>query len=270
MSKKITAKDISRTLWGHFEGYDYHLENTYVFMWESDFLCASRDRGYFYEVEIKVSRSDFKADFKKDKHELMLRAKEPLITKKTSFNNYGTLNGKRVQLYSGIDYIKPQNQLPNCFYYACPEGIISPNELPPYAGLLVYKNGWITSVKKAPFIHKQNNLVRKRSILLDKFYYLSQRRKQENRHLQDFKVTHEPKLKFLQQALKSHGINPDRGFQPEFLGDYGHNFIDLVNFIYKQTGKDPKEMDIYNLFQKYHGKPPIKEDQPVFIRPGKI
>ena len=42
----------------------YFLNNLYIFSnsWESDYLSLTKS-GYFYEGEVKVSRSDFKADF---------------------------------------------------------------------------------------------------------------------------------------------------------------------------------------------------------------
>ena len=50
----------------------YVIENLYVFNWESDKLIETRS-GLFYEFEIKVSRADFKNDFKnkKDKHAIL-------------------------------------------------------------------------------------------------------------------------------------------------------------------------------------------------------
>jgi hypothetical protein len=67
---QLTAKDINIALYRLFENYEYKLNNTYVFGgWESDFFAQSKS-GYFIEVEIKVSRSDFFVDFKKDKHRL--------------------------------------------------------------------------------------------------------------------------------------------------------------------------------------------------------
>lgn len=55
-----------------FSNHKYILTNTYVFAWESDFFSVT-DAGYIYEVEVKISRSDFKSDFGKDKH-LYLKA----------------------------------------------------------------------------------------------------------------------------------------------------------------------------------------------------
>ncbi len=39
----------------------------------------------------------------------------------------------------------------NLFYYCCPKGLIKPEELPPFAGLLEYENGNIFKTIKAPF-----------------------------------------------------------------------------------------------------------------------
>ena len=47
----------------------YDVDGLYIFDWESDKLIETR-AGLIYEFEIKVSKSDFKNDFKhkKDKH----------------------------------------------------------------------------------------------------------------------------------------------------------------------------------------------------------
>lgn len=49
-----------------------------------------------------------------------------------------------------------------------------------YAGLMyILPNGKIKVIKKAPFIHKEKHDLKQ--VLLDKFYYLSQRLKNENK-----------------------------------------------------------------------------------------
>ena len=52
-----------------FNSVRYNINNLYVFDWESDKLLETKS-GYIYEFEIKISRGDFKNDFKhkKDKH----------------------------------------------------------------------------------------------------------------------------------------------------------------------------------------------------------
>ena len=73
------------------------------------------------EFEIKKSRSDFHADFKKkEKH-------------------FSTSNGY------GCNY----------FYYACPMGLINKNEVPEYAGLIYATSKGCYIVKKAPILHQE-------------------------------------------------------------------------------------------------------------------
>lgn len=76
--------------------------------------------GYLYEVEVKLTTSDFRADFNKERYG---DKKHDLIKA-----------GKRT----------------NYFSYCCPEGVITPEMIPPYAGL-VYFNGYtFTTVVRPP------------------------------------------------------------------------------------------------------------------------
>lgn len=116
----------------------YRLENLFVFGWESDLLFLTRS-GYWTEVEIKVSRADFLADVrnKKDKHACL------------------SDDGFR--------------RKPNYFFYAVPEGLVRPEEVPLYAGL-VWVDRWASVVKKAPLLHKDK--IDPNSLdLADKFYF---------------------------------------------------------------------------------------------------
>lgn len=136
----------------------YCIENLYVYKWESDLLLISKS-DYAYEVEAKISRSDFKNDFKHkvDKHTLM--------EEKTSI------------LSSNIDNLG--SKLPNYFYYAVPENLIAVEEVPEYAGLIYVSptvenpdvdNDWYWKarvIKEAPLIHKDKFSIS----LQDKFYY---------------------------------------------------------------------------------------------------
>ncbi len=68
----MNASDIIKMVYSNFINYDYKLLNTFVFDWESDFFAKSKS-GYTMEVEVKISRSDYFADFqKKEKHRLLL------------------------------------------------------------------------------------------------------------------------------------------------------------------------------------------------------
>lgn len=83
-----------------------------------------------------------------------------------------------------IENIKCPNQL----YYACPEGLIKPEEVPEYAGL-IYISHYAKVIKKAPYIHKRKQNMD--SVLLKKFYNLWQ-----------FKTT-------LAEKVATATINPD-------------------------------------------------------------
>ena len=127
----------------------YFTENLNVYDWESDVLKITRS-GYAYEFEIKISRGDFKNDFKhKKKKHLLLENKEN------------------------------SSKMPNYFYYVVPEGLVTEDEVPEYAGL-IYVHATIIGnsrvyyqfqeIKAAPKLHgnkiDENNLK-----LIDKFYY---------------------------------------------------------------------------------------------------
>jgi len=110
----------------------YDVDNLYVFSWESDKLLKTR-AGYFYEFEIKISRADYKNDFKNKKHKHAILG----------------------SCQTG-DYKKP-----NYFYYAVPEGMIDVSEVPEYAGLVYILDDSVLSfshiriIKKAPLLHKE-------------------------------------------------------------------------------------------------------------------
>ena len=119
----------------------YVLQNLYVFGWESDILFLSKT-GFWTEIEIKVSRADFKADLKNkvEKHRLL-----------SDKNNI----------------LKP-----NQFFYAVPDGLIEPDEIPEYAGLLTVSESFfgINIGKSAPWLHR-HKIDPNQLELADKFYY---------------------------------------------------------------------------------------------------
>jgi hypothetical protein len=149
---------IQKGLSNYFDNHMYQLKNTYFFSktWESDYFSMTKT-GYTYEVEIKVSASDFKADFKKEKHKLFEKA----------VTNTATGNRGRI-------LVKTTKQLiPNRFFFCVPLALRDKLEIPPYAGLLLYDpvSGAISKATEAPFLHKDKpDLTGK---LLHKFYWKS-------------------------------------------------------------------------------------------------
>lgn len=71
----MTSKDIQKKLRQKFDTHKYILENSYIYNWESDFFSVTSS-GYAQEIEIKVSLSDFKADFKKEEKHKILKGKQ--------------------------------------------------------------------------------------------------------------------------------------------------------------------------------------------------
>lgn len=133
------AEKIYQAIESMFANHDFKLRNVFVHDWEADHFSVTSSK-YTYEIEVKISRSDFFCDFKKPKHDVF----------KSELRNYKTC--------------------PNKFYYACPVGLIESHEVPDYAGLIWrMDSGGTRIIKKAPFIHK--DIFNHREMLFDKYYY---------------------------------------------------------------------------------------------------
>jgi hypothetical protein len=97
-----------------------------------DVLCYQKDKTVLYEI--KVSRSDFLADQKKE-----------CRTKWKNRNGYFFQIGGKQELYwqvlaPDIMFIEKPH-LGKYRYYVCPSGLIKPEEVPNGWGLYWYKNG---------------------------------------------------------------------------------------------------------------------------------
>lgn len=162
-----TEQSIVDLLNGRYtNGAKYKASNIYVFRddWESDFFMVNTG-GYTYEVEIKVTKSDFKADAQKvDKHNILKNGTYP---SKTGYYRADVPSSSK----DGIDWVttqKPWDRRPNKFFYAVPEGMIDPADVPDYAGLMYARETDIITVKEAPFIHREK--LRLEAVLCMKFY----------------------------------------------------------------------------------------------------
>lgn len=115
----------------------YLINNLYVFGWESDYLALTRS-GYWHEIEVKISKADFRKDFeKKDKHESL---------------NFVT------------------GKLPNYFSYCAPKGVLNIGDIPNYAGFIeIDEYGCMRTEKLPPKLHSHKILDELN--LIDKFYY---------------------------------------------------------------------------------------------------
>ena len=153
-----------RLLSGWKSTHQYVMENLYVFGWESDFLLKTKS-GYWYEAEIKISLSDFKADFKKkEKHQILENGFK--IWKSWKYN---PLTKEKIEYNKEV-----KTKRPNYFTYAVPwylEEQVKPL-LPKYAGLLVLdENGYVLRESvKPPKLHSEKYSDESLN-LTEKFYY---------------------------------------------------------------------------------------------------
>ena len=130
----------------HSERSYMYVQNKYVFGEESDFLTFSY-KDQTHEFEIKVSKSDFKADFKKEKH--------ATIPKIISGITHETIHRHEYKNYCSFHNRCLTDITPNKFSFITPAGLIMPNEVPGYAGLYwVDEDGTITCEKNSKTIHK--------------------------------------------------------------------------------------------------------------------
>lgn len=190
----------------------YKINNLYVFdkTWESDYLALTKS-GYLYEGEVKISRSDFKADMKKKrKHQVLEGTYQP---KELDVWEKGKRIGK-----------EPEKVLkPHYFFYAVPEGLIQPEEVPEYAGLVYLSENYPRWrwVKNAPILHHEKFSDEDLN-LTEKFYYnmLSWRNKAVN----DYKR----ELDYTKQLLKEAKTDEDGNKYPHTAGQYKKMYEDLI------------------------------------------
>lgn len=166
------------------KGFRYQIDNVFIYSWESDFFCVTRS-GYGIEVEVKSSRSDFLADFKKtDKHEKLSNPGPRIVdridwwhvSEDFEYDYNKALNeiekGFRRNLSCKVIWVNPED-VPNRFFYAAPMNMLKPEEIPPYAGLIEIElvNGRLKAhkSKEAPLLHKSKPDVGK--LLIDRYYW---------------------------------------------------------------------------------------------------
>lgn len=168
-SEPLTEQTIQRRLNYIFSSWKYNVDGLFVFEWESDKLIWTKT-GYIYEFEIKISRADFKNDFKnkKEKHIILKGPTEeerfmPSFYQSYEWNKhlYNSIDDCKARIKSGDSHLIESHKKPNYFYYAVPEGLIQPEEVPEYAGLIYilkeyhFERQSYVIVKKAPCLHKQ-------------------------------------------------------------------------------------------------------------------
>lgn len=182
----ISERDLQQAVRRLFHNHQYLLVNTYVFNWESDLFSVTKS-GNVYEVEMKISKADYRKDFEKEKHFYFKHAGAGCVHERNPEEEMGHVGYNYdydVKARKSIWYPYCRSKwhdsstffIPNRFYYACPPGIILEHELPKYAGLIyVLSPTDARIIKQAPIMHKRYLLDEKMAKkLLLKFWYLSQ------------------------------------------------------------------------------------------------
>lgn len=141
--KPLTVERIQRALYGHFYGrFDLMATNAFIGTNECDFVGV-RKSGFIDEFEIKLSRADFKADFKKET--LTVRLDDGDIFSANATRNMA----KHDALPLGLTRA-------NYFYFAVPDGLVLESEVPKHCGLIYFTpTGCPRVVREAPKLHKR-------------------------------------------------------------------------------------------------------------------
>lgn len=169
----MNSKDIIRVLKSHFkQDARYTISNSFIFNnleWESDFLLIQKN-GLVHEYELKTGRNDYLLDHRKFKHVFF---KDPFKNRYYAAYRENVYNGENGPNFFRIEWVKQTPGLcPHRFSYVCPEGLISFEECPVYAGLVwIDKNENVKLVKSAPAIHGKP--LKLDAILLEKYYWSS-------------------------------------------------------------------------------------------------
>lgn len=133
---------LERLRYGYMSNPVYAIANLFVFSWESDFLLKTK-AGYWYEVEVKISRSDFKNN-RKNKPE-----------------KYDIIEGRK----SGLR--------PNYFSYCVPEHLLDKVEdlIPPYSGICTVDSHGNVRASRSPNMLHSDKISDDMLNLTKKFYY---------------------------------------------------------------------------------------------------
>ena len=282
MDTTLTEQKIQRVLGKFMSSPKYSVDGLFVFRWESDKLLWTK-AGYIYEFEIKISRADYKNDFKhKAEKHLLLSSKMPKESEAVQQELFDNLFQHEQKRYPGITkeqlHTYPENtKLPNFFYYAVPEGMLEPDEVPPYAGLIYITSSkspkyhrddpdkWhhdIKIVRKAPQLHKTKYTDAELN-LGEKFYYNMQTWKHHWRDQVNYSLMYRQRL---QDELNRKGIDKSYLEMTEALKEAERRaeFAEHNVATYKQMNYNLQDGANYNNIERHMFIDLVKELKPDF------
>ncbi len=145
---KINSTVLSKTFWRcNNKRFEMVYPNVYLDCWCEADLLGIRRSGYTDEIEIKISKSDYKADFKKT-----------CWWKIKDSDEYSAIHGKQREEVNKHRCLEIKECLPNRFWFLVSPDLVEKIEVPDYAGLLTvrpYEDYWVIHyIKEAPLLHK--------------------------------------------------------------------------------------------------------------------
>lgn len=128
--------------------YDLLVANVYIKQWLECDLLGVRRSGYVDELEIKLSRDDFRADFSKTLP--VLEAHEKAVCCNGHDGNQLTWKASKHDLLAGG--YGPINR----FWFLAPADLLQESDMPAHVGLIaVSPTGTLQTIKDAPLLHNR-------------------------------------------------------------------------------------------------------------------
>lgn len=139
-----TVMEIQQALHYWIGGFGQRLVVDNVFVlespWESDVVAVTK-AGYWTEFEIKLSVSDYNADFRKR------------FWRGTSKHYYYAGDGEPTRGWGKAPITRPKH-----FWFVTPAGLLDRQDLPEHCGHLEYSQGRLRVRKSAPRLKKPTQL----------------------------------------------------------------------------------------------------------------
>lgn len=142
MNEKELIKAYRDSEWQRYELVAPNIYPDWQFK-EMDILCI-RKSGFVDEIEVKLTKSDFKADFKKT---VCIECEPYRKGRDTHLTRWNDEN-KHECLQKGLNIC-------NYFSFLMTEELAEKCDIPDYAGLYVCDGRWIRQIKKAKRLHSR-------------------------------------------------------------------------------------------------------------------
>lgn len=161
-SISLTARDIQRRLIADRYQRNFVMPNYTPLNWFECDVFELTQAGFFREYEIKLTRSDFKADAEKVKYKWEITA-----------GRFDRSIG--VKKHDRLHNADPHG--PSRFYFVVPRGLITEKEIPIWAGLIIcwraegHSRLGCFILKEAPVIHRHKANPRIRTNAADTCYW---------------------------------------------------------------------------------------------------